>query len=121
MSKLFFDHLVSLDKVEKEIKKIAESDEEKHEYFKLVDEIIHHRVMGCVFDKLPEKDHKKFIRKFKKRPHDESLLEYISKKAKEDLGLIIKYEIKKLEAEIIEWLLGTDDLKILPDGNSKKK
>ena len=40
MSKLFFDHLVSLEEVEIEIRKNASSKEEREELWKLVDGIV---------------------------------------------------------------------------------
>ena len=39
MSKLFFDHLIKLDEVEVEIKKVTKTQEEREELWQIVDEI----------------------------------------------------------------------------------
>lgn len=117
MSKLFYDHLTKLRKVEKEIKKIAESEEEKYELWRIVDEIIHHRILGCIFDNLPKKDHKSFLEKFKSFPYDEKLLNFLSDKIKKDVPLLIKYEAKKIEHEILEYFM---DVKKLETGKKTK-
>lgn len=104
MSKIFYDHLINIDRVDREIKKIAESHEEKSELWQIVDEIIHHRMFGCIFDKLPREHHKEFLERFYKTPHDEGLLVFLSEKVKEDIGLLLKYEAKKIEHELLELL-----------------
>lgn len=106
MSKIFYDHLVSMEKVDKQIKKIAETSDERIEFWKIVDEIIHHKVLGCIFDRLPENDHKDFVEKLKKNPFDEKLVGFLSDKIKTDASILIKYEVKKLEMEILEYLTG---------------
>ena len=44
MSKLFFDHLLEFKKIDREIKRVSKSTEERDELWGLVDEIIHHKV-----------------------------------------------------------------------------
>ncbi|OGM75673.1 hypothetical protein A2210_02975 [Candidatus Woesebacteria bacterium RIFOXYA1_FULL_40_18] len=101
MSKLFFDHLVSLEDVEKEIKKVATSKEEKEELWGLVDEIMHHKVMGCILDKLPRDNHEEFLEMFHKHPHDETLIDYLQEKIGENIEELIKGEIGNLAFEIL--------------------
>ena len=101
MSKLFYDHLIILTEIETEIKSMAESEEERHELWQIVDEIIHHRVLGCIMDKLPHGYHDEFLERFHKTPHDEILLEYLKEKINEDVEEFIKKEINILEKEIL--------------------
>ncbi len=101
MSKLFFDHLVSLEEVEKEIKKVSASKEEKEELWQLVDEIMHHKVMGCILDKLPRDNHEEFLEMFHKHPHDEGLIDYLKEKIGENVEELIKEEIGTLAFEIL--------------------
>lgn len=101
MSKIFYDHLIILTEVETEIKSMAESEEERHELWQIVDEIIHHRVLGCIMDKLPHGYHDEFLERFHKTPHDESLIDYLKEKINEDVEVFIRKEINKLEKEII--------------------
>ncbi|KKQ96113.1 MAG: hypothetical protein UT23_C0041G0008 [Candidatus Woesebacteria bacterium GW2011_GWA1_39_12] len=70
MSKLYYDHLIVLDEVEAVIKRAAKTQEEKEELWKVVDETLHHRVMGKVLDKLPREHHEEFLDKFHASPHD---------------------------------------------------
>src|SRR5260221_7558774 len=48
MSRIFYDHLTNFAKIEKLIKTSATSADEKEELWKIVDEIVHHKVMGCI-------------------------------------------------------------------------
>lgn len=103
MSKLFFDRLVELSEVDKQIKKIAKTKEEREELWILVDEIIHHKVIGCILDKLPRGNHEEFLEKFSQRPHDEEyIFGYLRQKVGDNVESIIKKEIDNLSAELLE-------------------
>lgn len=102
MSKLFFDQLVILDDVDGEIKKIAKSKEEKEELWQLVDEMVHHRVLGCVLDALPRRHHEEFLEKFHQAPHDESLMDYLREKVGNNIDELIRQEIGDLAFELLE-------------------
>lgn len=105
MSKVFYDHLVILSEVEVGIATIAQSREEKEELWKLVDELIHHRVMGCILDKLPREHHEEFLEKFTKEPHNEDLITYLSERM-EDPETTIVCEVKLLASEILREIGG---------------
>lgn len=102
MSKLYYDHLLVLDEVEAEIKKSAKTLEEKEELWKVIDETIHHRVMGCVLDRLPREHHEEFLQKFHKAPHDENLLIYLQEKIGENVEELIRQEIGNLAYELLK-------------------
>ncbi len=102
MSKIYYDHLIVLDEVEAEIKKAAKSPEEKEELWKVVDEMVHHRVMGVVLDKLPRELHEEFLDKFHKGPHDENLLTYLQEKIGENVEELIRREIGNLAYELLQ-------------------
>lgn len=101
MSKLYYDKLVNLKKLERKIAKVATSPEEKQELWLLVDELVHHRVLGCVLEKLDKKHHEEFLVKLYHAPHDEGLLDYLKKKIKIDVEEFIKAEIESLHQEIL--------------------
>jgi hypothetical protein len=103
MSKIFYDHLLDLDKVENTVKKAASSHEERMELWQLIDEIIHHRVMGCILDYLPGVHHEEFLQKFSEGPHDEKLLDYLKEKIKEDIVALIKEVVAALVLELIDY------------------
>src|SRR3989344_1159782 len=100
MSKIFYDKLVNLEKVERQIKKVVNDHDEKHELWRIIDELIHHRIFLCIFDNLPKDKHDEFLEKFKKSPFDDRLLNYLTKEVKKDIEVLIKYEIEKVELEL---------------------
>jgi hypothetical protein len=103
MSKIFYDRLLNLDKIDKEIKKAAKSKEEREELWVLVDEIIHHKVVGCILDNLPREKHEQFLDIFYKNPHDEELLfSYLRQEIGENVEDIIKQEIDNLSLELLQ-------------------
>ena len=102
MSKIFYDHLVILEEVDTEIKSIAEFPEEKEELWKLVDEIVHHRVMISILDKLPIEHHEEFLTRFHEAPHHDSHIDFLNDKLEENIENIIKKEIKSLEVELLQ-------------------
>lgn len=105
MSKLFFDHLTELKEVEKQIKKVAKTQEEREELWNIVDEIVHHKVMGCILDNLPVNDHEEFLKIYHTSPHDEVfILDYLKTKVGSDIGEIIKKEIDSLDLDLLKHL-----------------
>jgi transcriptional regulator of NAD metabolism len=104
MSKIFYDQLINLEDIEKEINSLAESNEEKEELWNIVDEIVHHRVMGCILDNLDTEDHEEFLIKFHKTPYDESLFDYLKEKIDKNLQELIQQEIGSLSFELIRTL-----------------
>lgn len=102
MSKLFYDHLIILSDLEVEIKKIAETADEREELWQIVDEIIHHRILGCMLGYLPEHHHHEFLEKFHQAPHDEILFDYLKEKIGKDVELFIEKEINNLENELLQ-------------------
>ena len=100
---MYFDHLLKLEKVNKEITKIAKTREEKEELWALVDEIIHHKVMGCVLDKLPRDSHEEFLAIFERSPHDEQVIfDYLKKKVGDNIEEVLETELGKVTTELLE-------------------
>lgn len=102
MSKLFFDHLIYLEEVEVEIKKTASSREEKEELWALVDEIVIHKVLGKILDKLPRVHHEEFLTLFHKCPHDEIVIfGYLREKTGKDIEGSLRKELEAIGTEIL--------------------
>lgn len=101
MNLLFFDRLVVLENLDKQIKKRVESSEERQELWKYIDEIIHHTVMGCCLTHLPNDRHSEFLEMFIRSPYDPKLLKYLDKNTKKNMKKIIKDEIKKLTKDLL--------------------
>lgn len=104
MSKLFFDHLVSLEEIEVVVKNSVSSREEAEELEKLVDELVHHRVLGCVLDKLPRQHHEEFLDLFHQSPHDEKIFDYLERRIGKSIEEEISKEVKLLEKELLSEL-----------------
>lgn len=102
MSKIFFDDLVILDDVDKEIKNISETLEEKEELWRLVDEIVNHRVMIGILDHLPHEHHHEFLTNFYESPHNESHLTYLNERIEDKIEDVITKEIDKLKEELLQ-------------------
>ena len=101
MSKIFYDHLIDLTDVEKTVKKNVKNPEAREEIYSLIDEIVHHRVVGCILDNLPEHHHEEFIDHVTKRPHDEGILDFLRVRVVNDLETFLKEEVLLLSSEIM--------------------
>ena len=106
MSKIFYDHLIIFEKLDSLIKESCETCEEKEELWNLIDEIIHHRVLGCVLDKLAEEYHYEFLTKYHSFPFDDDLFSFADQLVEDNLEKVISREIEDLEKEIIEEIFG---------------
>lgn len=100
MSKLFFDQLIVFESLEADLNSFSQSLEEKEELWNLIDELVENRILGCIFDNLPEDFHRDFIDMMRTCPFDDGILDFLSKKGKLDFEELIKNEIKQLEKEI---------------------
>lgn len=102
MSKLFFDHLIEFEEIEIELKGLNISREERVELEKIIDSMVHHRVIGKILSHLPQEHHGEFLEKYHERPFDPSLLEWINQRIEKSVEEHIKTEIKTLKKEILE-------------------
>jgi hypothetical protein len=102
MSKLFYDNMLDLSQVEKEIKKHVKDAEAREEVYHLIDEIVHHRVLGCILDKLPAANHKEFLSRFSEKPHDQTLVKYLSERIATDVEVFIREEMVMLGTELLQ-------------------
>ena len=103
MSKIFFDSLLELTSLDNEIKKIAKNQDEKEELWKIIDEIIHHKVLDSILSKLPKESHEEFLGILHTHPHDESLIfGYLASKIDTNIKEILKLELGDLAFELLE-------------------
>lgn len=99
--KLFYDHLIVLDDLEIHIKNAVETEEERHELWGIIDEIIHHRILELLLDRLPSEYHDEFLHNFHEHPHDECLIEYLAEKIQDDIESLVQNEAKIISSEIV--------------------
>ena len=120
MSKLFFDHLIYLEEVEIEIKKSASSKEEREELWALVDEIVNHKVLEKVLDKIPRESHEEFLELFHKCPHDEGVIfGYLRSKTGKDVDKELKHELEDVTSDILRELRSHDEMSTEISGYKK--
>ncbi len=109
MTKLFYDNLLNLEELETIIKKSSKTQEEREELWGLVDEILNHKVLEKILDKLPEENHIEFLELYHKCPHDEiAVFAYLKGKSGENIIDEIKEDLKKISEEILAELGSLD-------------
>ncbi len=112
MSKVFYDKLVALEHIEKEVNKIAETREEREELYRIIDEYIHHRIMGCILGKLPNEHHEEFLNKFVDAPHHDDHWIYLKDKIQDDVEGFLKSELSLVASELMEVIKGPSKKKL---------
>jgi len=106
MSKIFYDHLIVFEELEVEVNKMAKTQEEKEELWKLIDEILHLRILSKILDNLPSQHHQEFLEKLHTSPYDERLIQFLNERIEKDLEEFLRKEIGDLEREIIKSIKG---------------
>jgi hypothetical protein len=113
MSKLFFDGLFDLNKVETEIKKAFPEKETREESESLVGNIIHDKVLEKILDKLPQNSHIEFLELYHKCPHDEEIIfTYLKGKAGNDIKETLKKELENIDADILKEIRPQDEVSV---------
>lgn len=107
MSKIFYDHLVIYEDIERKIDSLAKTQEERDELWGIVDELVHHRALGFILDKLPRAHHEEFLEKFHQSPHDEALFGYLKEKIGDNIEELLRQELGNLAYELLEEISGT--------------
>lgn len=102
MSKVFYDHLIILEKLEVALSSQDLSGKEKEEIHQMIDESIHFHMMTKILDRLPRQHHKDFLDRFHKTPHHEDLLKFLKEK------IINIEDLIRKEAEDLEKLFLKD-------------
>lgn len=100
MSRVFYDHLIIIEDFDKTIASVVDTHEQKQELWQLIDEILHHRIMSVILDKLPSEHHEEFLENFRTAPYNIGLLDYLREKIKDDIEEYIKREAQSVLREI---------------------
>jgi hypothetical protein len=111
MSKLFFDGLLDLNKIEEEIKKAFPSKEEREESESLVDSIVQDKVLEKILDKLPQDTHVEFLELYHKCPYDEEIIfGFLKKKTNNDIEKELHNELENIPSDILRELRPGDEV-----------
>ncbi len=103
MNKLFFDHLIEIEKLKEKLGQFELKNEELVELEEQIDEVLQHRVIEVVLDNLSESEHQTFIAWVHSDPGDRKLLEWLKHEI-EDVEEHIRSAIQKAEEELLEEL-----------------
>lgn len=102
MTKVFYDHLVVIEDIEVEISKHEIETTARAEIMAIVDETLHHHVLTVIFDHLPKEHHERFLTRFAKAPHDETLLSFLKEHTATDMEKVIRDYARKIKREILQ-------------------
>jgi hypothetical protein len=102
MSSVFYDHILHLEHLSAYFASLDIYKEEKEELWHLIDEMLHHRILTAILDKLPGDHHENFLSKFTENPADHGLISYLNELVGEDIETHIVQEIALFENEIGE-------------------
>ncbi len=102
MSKIFYDQFIDLGDLKSKIDRISQSGEEKEELWHLVDEYVHHRILGCIFDNLPRKYHDEFMKRFYDEPFNDGLIEFLNAKMGMNFEKVVREEVDRIKKELLK-------------------
>jgi len=105
MSKLFFDDIITFERISVVIGNTTQSEEERHELWKVVDDIVYHEVLHFILAALDEKHHAEFANMIQIKPYDSHIIQYVSYKTGRKIKSELKRHLKDLEQQILESLL----------------
>jgi hypothetical protein len=113
MSKLFFDGLFDLNKVEAEIKKVFPEKETREETESFVGDIIHDKVFDKILENLPKDYHIEFLELYHKCPYDEEIIfTYLKGKAGKDIKETLKKELENIDSDILKEIRPQDEVSV---------
>lgn len=104
MTKIFYDNLVVMEKLEVKLSSYDLTSKEKEEIHYRVEEMTHYRVMSRILDHLHLDYHLQFLESFHEAPYHPNLLSYLQGKI-ENIEEIIKEEIQNLEKELLSEII----------------
>lgn len=101
MSKLFYDHLLNLRELDSIIKGMATTHTEREELWQKIDEIIHHKVLECILENLPQHHHEEFLVILHRSPHDETVIfGYLKEKIGPHIEGMVRHTLGSLNEEL---------------------
>lgn len=101
MAKLFYDHLVSWEKLTRSLDTLGAHGEDRIEIIEIIEESLHTEILIIVLEHLPQEKHEEFLDRFYEAPHDEIHIEFLKIHAHHN----IEEKIQNRSTEIIEEIL----------------
>lgn len=107
MSKLFYDHLIPIEKVLVVLDEYEVSPDERTEILSIIDETVHHHVLDVIFTHLPNEHHEEFLELLASSPQHERLFQYIHEKSYTDVENHVSHVVSGLLADLIQEIHNT--------------
>ena len=101
MSSLFFDHLININQLQSRIDQLEITELELHQLHRQIDELIQHRVVEVILDRLHQDHHHTFISNLQQNPADTEILVWLNQYI-QDVESQIQKAIQELEQELIQ-------------------
>lgn len=101
MTKVFYDHLVNIEEIWRELENYEIETEEREEIRIIIDETFHHQTLDIILTRLPLEHHQTFLDRFYRSPHDQDLLVLLKELIEEDIEEEIKKQAQKIKTEIL--------------------
>lgn len=105
-AKPFYHQWIRTERIYTHIQKIGLGEKEEKEAWSLIEETIHTRAIDAVLDKLPSEKHEEFLEKFRQKPDDTALFDYLRQHTK-DIDVHLKKVFQTLEEEIIKDIIAS--------------
>ena len=100
MTKVFYDELVGIEEIFVEIERVELNHKNKQKVKKVIDEIIHYRMVTFILDHLPRVHHKTFLIRFQAAPHEKEHLVFLEKKLSKAFIQDLEKHAQELKKEI---------------------
>ena len=76
---IFYDHIIHIHHIHSEIEELPLSKGEKNQLIQTIEEIVHHKIIHKILDRLHVDHHELFLERFHTYPDDHTILDYLKR------------------------------------------
>lgn len=105
--KVFYSHLlVKYGELTATVESLEISRSEKSKALELINQTIHHEVIGAILDHIDERHHRKILTRIAAAPDDPTVLDLVNRLAADDIETALRKRIAAMHLDLMEDLLG---------------
>lgn len=101
MSHLFYDHLIHFEELNSSLNSIDLDRSQRDEFWQIIDEILHHKILEFILDNLHPYHHDHFIVMYHEMPYENSIMTYLIENVGDNFEKKLENEISKFEKELL--------------------
>ena len=101
MNKLFYDHLIVIEEITAVLDEHKLRARDRTKILELMDVTIQNEILDVIFTYLPREKHEEFLEKFRKAPHDMSLMLYLKDNSPVNIELAILDRANKTKRKFL--------------------